>query len=417
MQDHAEGNEDGNLQGLRAQVERALQLEFSVNKERRVVPFFGNPDENFEDWAEDAQDLINGITDERSARMVRDAVRGSAKDELRLMERGYGPWASGTVIIEALRKSYGNTLTNSQRRRALALRRQQKTETVAEFSRDLVKLSRNIKDVGPLLVEQFCENIHDEQLRWQLCQLKEVAEEDSDEDDADATFLKLRQYALKYEANRQKRPTNTVAAIEAETIPRPQELQEVQTPVLYRPRAQIQLQESVPPNQVDRSRFQFQGSCHTCGGWGHMARECPSRPIAAPRQPARPPAQNQWNPRPRYNNLNYNQDARPQVQWNPWNNGGYNNSNYAMSGPPICPPAFWAAPPRPDFHFRPTQLYRPPLPMPPVQSQEMYWRQPPPAPYPVQSNSGNDRALPPQQQHRPTQDGRAFLTQAQTTNP
>lgn len=267
---------DEEVAALKAELKKISQqktspppTEILYTKERKLTKFDGTT--NFSEWEAEVLDDIDGLKSEKSKKLVREALEGKAKREIRLVENAGKTWVDGSEIVNALKSVFGQQKTAAQRTREFSLRKQSKHESVAEFSQDLDKLSIGMTNKDQMMKEQFCDNLYDDQLRWELSRQRRV--------DPTVTFLVLRQYAIDYENNKPKlRASADSATVDTVDAGLRQEIaqlrEEVRRLSLQKNAVESNSRQGQPRPSYSNGQ-PFQGYCRKCSRWGHKARSCP----------------------------------------------------------------------------------------------------------------------------------------------
>lgn len=163
-----------------------------LEKDCKVPDFSGAS--SYENWERDAKKAVRGIKETRQLSLVLRALRGSAKDEADLREDTIGDFENITEVFTHLKSVFGDKRSATKRQADFHSRCQLTGESVAQFSQDLVRLSKGIEgDKNILLTAQFIENVRDPGLRWELKKAKEL------DTVAKLKFQQYRELALSWE--------------------------------------------------------------------------------------------------------------------------------------------------------------------------------------------------------------------------
>lgn len=170
-----------------------------VKKERKLKTFEGTEaPSGFRVWREDAEAAIEslGYSGKNAARHLYEALGSDCKREIKLAQ-GDSAKESPEELLEALSSIYGDKRTSGQRRSAFHNCKQERRETILEFSHRLLGELEAVTELDKLsektrlkmAKDQFAENVRDRNLRWELIKLKDQA----------TSFRELRQVAIDWD--------------------------------------------------------------------------------------------------------------------------------------------------------------------------------------------------------------------------
>lgn len=156
--------------------------------ERKLKRFSGNEDET-EDWIEDAECAIVGLSDKEAVSYLKRHLEGVAREEVKLYPEC--KWNTPAKLLSILRSAFGEKRSEVQLKKLIYERTQRKHETLRSYSRalqDLVQRLSDKIDKNAMLCEVFCDNVNDKYLRVELKQKLR--------DEPNLSFIQLREYAL-----------------------------------------------------------------------------------------------------------------------------------------------------------------------------------------------------------------------------
>ena len=243
-------------------------------------------------WIEDAKSIIKSqaLKGDEAVEFLLSHLDGAARNELRCWERR--ELKDPDMIFNIIKSSFGDKCTTSQLLRNYYERKQNNFESVAEYSRHLVELSRKLQISNPsqytncdqMLRDQFIENVKDSLLKWELRKI--VANKTT------ASFLEVRNVAVRWDEEVQKRPNKDECVyvgshVEQSNSAVNEKLQSLTDAVEQLTKQQqqmsevltehhkllIQLSESITVQTQPDKRPEFH--CYECGEAGHMRRNCP----------------------------------------------------------------------------------------------------------------------------------------------
>lgn len=187
---------------------RLRKPQVTVRTEKKIPKKLdGENPSKYSDWRYTAEAALQGRQDEEQREMLLAALEGKAlREVLRHAEKSRD---TGKKILEILDRKYCDRRTSAQIRREFYVQAQE-NKTINEYTDVLIEclegaektLGIDNEGLEKMLIEQFCDNVRDSQLKWQLSQAKKTQINGKD-----LSFDELRNIALEFEAGQGPKKT------------------------------------------------------------------------------------------------------------------------------------------------------------------------------------------------------------------
>lgn len=205
---------------------------------------------------------------------------GPARDDLRW--RKDDEKDTPEKIFKILSETFGDKRTTAAAKSRFYERKQKEGETTEEFANALTLLMSelNVKmqtrgyqnlDQNVILRDQFCENVRDPQLRWELTK--------SVEENPGKSYADVRTIAQRWQTEvtgRTKRRTAEMETVEVDNSKAISKIEKRQEELMELVSAQQKVIQKLLEKSETPTRKKETRRCYNCGKVGHVKRECKS---------------------------------------------------------------------------------------------------------------------------------------------
>lgn len=229
-------------------------------------------------WVEDCMLYTKDMNNVEAVQFINRHLEGPAREEILYQE--HLKTGDPCKIFDVLKLVFGEKLDSVQLKKMVYERVQKDKEDISDFARAISSLVTRLKnvekntDTESVLVEVFCQNVKDKNMRRYLKQVCRVS--------PNILFFDLRQHAVRWLED--EGSTSTASSIEVNEVNasmeklsrRLDEVCKVQEKILEKLDLDSVKKPVVPPSST--SDWADSVQCHYCKQFGHYKIGCPRRP-------------------------------------------------------------------------------------------------------------------------------------------